>query len=104
MAYNRYSSFTINGEVKKLPFIKLPQKTSDKEDVYKIGITRFDILSDKYYGDSSYGWLIQLANPKLGSLEFNIEDNSILIIPFPLDSTIKNYQDAVAKYITYYGI
>ena len=104
MVYNRYSSFIVNGEVKKLPFIKLPQKASDKEDIYILGLTRFDILSNKYYNDSSYGWLIQLANPQLGSLEFNIEDNSIMRIPFPLDSTIKNYQDAVAKYIIYYGI
>jgi|ERR1035441_6854845 hypothetical protein len=104
MAYNRYNGFIVNDEVKRLPFIKLPQKTSDKEDIYIIGLTRFDILSDKYYQDSSYGWLIQLANPELGSLEFNIEDNSIITIPFPLDLSIKDYQDAVAKYITYYGI
>ena len=104
MAYNRYSSFIVNDEVKKLPFIKLPQKSSDKEDIYTIGLTRFDILSNKYYNDSNYGWLILLANPELGSLEFNIEDNSIIRIPFPLDITLKSYQDAVAKYITYYGI
>lgn len=104
MAYNRYSSFTLNGEVKKTPFIKLPQKTSDKEDVYKLGVTRFDILSNKYYKNPNYGWLIQLANPAIGSLEFLTNDNTTLRIPFPLETTIKDYQDEVAKYIKYYGI
>ena len=104
MAYNRYNGFIVNGVINKVPFIKLSEKTSDKEDVYKLGITRFDILSEKYYKNPNYGWLIELANPELGSLEFKIEDNSIIRIPFPLDSTLNNYQEEVNKYITYYGI
>lgn len=104
MAYNRYSSFIVGGEIKKVPFIKLEKKTSDKQDVYKIGITRFDLISDKYYKNPNFGWLIQIANPQLGSLEFKIEDNSIMVIPFPLESTLKNFEDEITKYITYYGI
>lgn len=104
MAYNRYSSFIIDGEVKKIPFIELTKKTSDKEEIYKLGITRFDLLSDKYYKNPNYGWLIELANPKLGSLEFNIEDNSVITIPYPLETSIRDYQDEISNYIKYYGI
>lgn len=104
MAYNRYSIFIIDGEVKKVPFIKLPKKTSDKEHIYQLGITRFDLLSDKYYKNPNYGWLIELANPTLGSLEFKIKDGSILLIPYPLETSLKDYQDEILNYKKYYGI
>lgn len=104
MAYNRNSEFVENGVNKFVPYIKLPSKSSDKIDIYKIGFTRFDILSNKYYKDPNYGWLIHLANPELGSLEFNIPDNSIIVIPFPLEASLRDYQNEVANYIKYYGL
>jgi len=104
MAYNRYSEFLIDGDVKIVPFIKIPNKSSDKEDIYELGVTRLDLLSEKYYRNPNYGWLIQLANPELGSLEFKIKDNSIIRIPYPLESTIKDYKNEVSRYIKYYGI
>lgn len=104
MAYNRYSEFTENGIVKFIPYIKLPSKSSDKSDIYKIGYTRFDNLSNKFYKNPNYGWLIELVNPELGSLEFNIPDNSNIVIPFPLEASIRDYKNEVAKYIKYYGI
>lgn len=104
MAYNRNSEFVENGKNKFAPYINLPIKTSDKIDVYKKGFTRFDILSNKYYKNPNYGWLIHLANPDLGSLEFNIPNDSIIRIPFPLETTLKDYQNEVANYIKYYGL
>jgi hypothetical protein len=104
MAYNRYSNFIVNGTVKNVPFIKLPIKSSDKEETYILGTTRFDVLSEKYYKNPNFGWLIELANPQLGSLEFKIENNSLIRIPFPLESSIKSYNDSIANYILYYGI
>ena len=104
MSYNRYSDFNIDGEIKRVPFVKLPFKSSDKEDIYERGKTRLDILSNKYYKDSNYGWLILLANSEYGSLEFNIEDNSKIIIPFPLETSLNDYKYEINKYIKYYGI
>lgn len=104
MSYNRYTDVTINGIIKPIPFIKLTEKTSDKHETYKKGITRFDSLSNKYYKDSNYGWLILQANPKFGSLEFNIEDGEDILIPYPLETSIKNYKEELTKYIKYYGI
>lgn len=104
MSYNRYTMFTVDGEVKNVPFINLSKKTSDKEEVYNKGVTRLDLLSNKYYRDANYGWLILLANPSTGGLEFNIEDGTMLTIPFPLDTRLKDYRSEVEKYITYYGV
>lgn len=104
MAYNRYTDFTVDGIVKPIPFIRLTSKTSDKHEIYKKGITRFDNLSNKFYKDSNYGWLILQANPNLNSLEFEIEDGIDIIIPFPLETSIKDYKEGLAKYIKYYGV
>ena len=56
------------------------------------------------YKNPNYGWLIELANPTLGSLEFKIKDGSILLIPYPLETSLKDYQDKILNYKKYYGI
>lgn len=104
MAYNRYASFMIDNEIKNVPFIKLPSKTSDKIEIYELGVTRLDIISEKYYKNPNYGWLIQLANPSLGSLEFNIPNHTEYVVPYPLETTLKDLQNETLKYIKYYGI
>lgn len=104
MAYNRYSSFNINGRNSNVPFIKITKKNSDKEEVYKLGFTRLDLLSEKYYKNPNYGWLILLANPEFEGLEFKIKDNETIIIPYPLEITLKEYKEKIDKYIKYYGL
>lgn len=104
MSYNRYNEFKSDDVIKLVPFIKLPSKNSDKQEQYKKGITRLDLLSDKYYKDANFGWLILLANPTLGSLEFNIEDGQTLTIPFPLETTLKDYINETNNYKKYYGL
>jgi len=102
MSYNRYEIFKSNGISEFFPFIKLPQKTSDKSEIYVLGTTRLDILSEKYYRDPNYDWLILSANPDLSSLEFKIEDGTEIIIPFPLEISLKDYTNEVVKYTKYY--
>jgi hypothetical protein len=101
---DRYKQLRINGMVKSVPFIKLKQKGSDKVETYKLGSTRLDLLSYKYYQDPNYDWLILLANPEYDSLEFNIPDNTNIVIPFPLETSLVQYNTEVSKYLSYYGI
>jgi len=104
MSIDRYKQFRINGMTKNIPFIKLKFKTSDKIEYYKLGTSRMDLISYKYYQDASYGWLIMLANPEYGGLEFNIPDGVPLVVPFPLETSITQYNFEIDKYIRYYGI
>jgi hypothetical protein len=62
-----------------------------------------DKVSQDYYSTPVFGWLILQANPLLGSVEFEIPDNSILRIPFPLVSTLQDYKRNVELYSLYYG-
>lgn len=95
--YDRYKDFRKNGKMTTLPFIKLPVKGTDKRIVTD-SRTRFDKLSQQYYGNPYHGWLILQMNPEFGGIEFDIPENTIIIIPFPLDMALERYQKQVEKY------
>lgn len=102
--YDRYSKFRENGTVSFPPFVKLPSKNTDLKITYKKGKTRLDNESYYYYGDANYGWLILMANPKYGGLEFLIPDGAELTIPYPLNTTINQYQSAIDSYLENYNL
>jgi hypothetical protein len=100
---DRYDRFRSDSDYKPVPGIKIPEKSTDKYLTYKVGSTRFDILSDKYYDSPYYGWLIMLANPEFGGLEFNIPNRKTIRIPFPFIASVNDYLEGVDKYIKLYG-
>lgn len=104
MSYNRYKSFITNGTYKKIPFIKIPESSSDFFIYYEAGKTRLDLLSYQYYNDANYGWIILQANPHVGSLEFNIEDGARIRIPYPLENAIQLYETEIKNYSKLYGL
>jgi hypothetical protein len=101
--YNRYNNFFINGEQTVVPFLQIPTKPSDQKYVYKKNQSRLDKISYEIYGSPYFGWLILSANPNFGGLEDNIPDNALLIIPFPLFSSLLSYKNALDTHIFYYG-
>lgn len=101
--FDRYESFRLNGGVKPIPGLDIPTISSDKRVVYKKNETRLDKLSQKYYNDPWHGYLILLANPQYGGLEFDIMDRDVIRIPFPKESAIERYISAVNEYKMLYG-
>ncbi len=101
--YDRYEKFKVNGKNETLPFIKIPIAQSDKQIIYELGKTRLDKVSQTYYNNPYHGYLIMLANPIYGGLEFNIKNNDIIRVPYPFDSAIERYINEVNKYKQYYG-
>lgn len=101
--YDRYSKFRDNNGTTPIPFINIASSGTDKKVVYKLGKTRFDRLSQDYYGNPYHGWLIALANPKYGGLEFLYQDGDVIRIPFPFNSAIERYKQEVDKYKKLYG-
>ena len=91
LQYSRYSSI----KDKTFPFIEISKRRSDKKIKWERG-NNMAFLSYKYYGDSRYGWLIMLANKEY-SIEFDIEENTIIRIPLPfrevLDEVITKIED-----------
>lgn len=103
MYYNRYNMFLVNGVQTSVPFVKIPTKPTDKVYIYKIGRSRLDKISQEVYNTPYFGWLILQANPQFGGLENNIEDGSVLTIPFPLESSLLDYKNQLDNYFYYYG-
>ncbi len=68
--FNRYEYFLEDGEFKIVPGIQIPPKSTDKFMVYKKGKDRLDKASQEFYNTPLFGWLILLANPSTGALEF----------------------------------
>lgn len=101
--YDRYESFVKDGSFRIVPGIELPIKGSDRYLQYNKSKHRLDVLSQEYYGTPLFGWLILQANPLLGSIEFEIPDNSYLRIPYPLLASLQDYKNGVDLYSTYYG-
>lgn len=101
--FNRYYNFLINGNQTVVPFVKIPPKTTDKKFFYRTNISRLDKISQEYYGSPLFGWLIMAANPIYGGVEWNIPDNSLLTIPFPLVASIQDYEAQLKNHFFYYG-
>jgi hypothetical protein len=101
--FDRYKDFKVDGTVKPIPGIKIPSRPTDKTVVYKIGNTRLDILSQRYYNNPYHGWLIMLANPQYGGLEFDIKDRDVIRVPYPFESALERYLTNVQIYKELYG-
>jgi hypothetical protein len=101
--FDRYNNFRKENEIKPIPGLFVEESPSDKKIIYKLGDTRLDKVSNIYYNSPYYGWLIMLANPEYGGLEFNIPDQTVIRVPFPLDSGLERYSLAANKYISLYG-
>lgn len=101
--FDRYGIFKVDGEVKPVPFIKLDEKATDIIVQVKEN-TRFDILSQRYYGNGKHGFLILTANPSFGGLEFDIPVGTNIRVPFPFKKTLQEYQGKITKHIELYGL
>jgi hypothetical protein len=101
--FNRYNQFLINGEQTVVPHVTLPQKSTDIKYVFKAGVSRLDKISQEYYSSPYFGWLILIANPQFGGLEWSIPDNSVINIPYPLVASLQDYNNALKTRFYYYG-
>ena len=101
--YNRYNDFLLNGEQTIVPYISIPSKSTDKKFIYKVSQSRLDKISFLFYGTPYFGWIIQQANPKYSGSEWSIPDGAILTIPFPLLTSLQDYNNELENYFFYYG-
>ena len=97
--YNRYSILKkSDGTTELMPFINIPVSTSDKYEYWNGETSRLDILSQKYYGNPFYDFLIIYANGGFLT-EFDIPDGTLIRIPYPLDRAKSYYEMYLTEYI-----
>jgi len=102
--YNRYLQVSREGVVGFPPVTRYIPMPSDKEELWKANVSRMDLISDKYYDNPNYDWLILWANYLLPKIEFEIPDNTYITIPFPLDDALAQYKQGIETYKQLYYI
>jgi hypothetical protein len=80
-----------------IPFITIPERSTDKVEEFRQGTDRMDKLSLKYYNNPYMGRLILMANPEY-AFEFDIEDGALIRIPFPLEDVLEDYNRQITLY------
>lgn len=96
--YNRYLILkNTDGTTQQMPFVVLPSNTSDKFEYWNTEFSRMDKLSQKYYGNPFYDFLILYANPEYIS-EFDIPDGALIRIPFPLSKVKADYEAVLSAF------
>ena len=102
--FDRYQYFEDDdGSFTIVPGVEVPIKSTDKYIQFRRNRARLDKMSQEYYDTPLFGWLILLANPLAGSVEYLIPDNYLLRVPFPLIPSLQDYKKAVDLYKTHYG-
>jgi hypothetical protein len=97
--YDKYSILRQeDGLPDMMPFIRLPVNATDKYENWNTDFSRMDKLSQKYYGNPFFDFLILLANPQFVS-EFDIPDNALIRIPFPLSTARSDYENIMETII-----
>ncbi len=95
MGVNRYRFVTQgNGTLQNLSTIKIKKRDTDKFVMYNLEKTRLDRIAGEIYGDDTFWWLILLANPDFG-VEFDIPNNTVIRVPFPLQDVVTEFQNKV---------
>jgi hypothetical protein len=74
----------------------LPINASDKYETWNVEYNRLDKLSQKYYGNPFYDFLILYANGIVS--EFDIADGTLIRIPFPLQKAKSDYENALIAF------
>ncbi len=101
MPYSDYSRYTIlkngDGTTESMPFVKLPVNPSDKYEYWNTTFSRLDKISQRYYGNPFYDFLILYANSEYVS-EFDIPDGALIRIPFPLGKAKADYEAILVAY------
>lgn len=97
--FDRYAMLKMgDGTLEPMPFIRLSENASDKFEYWNEGFSRMDKLSKKYYGSPFYDFLIMMANPQFLN-EFEIPDNSLIRIPFPLNRVKSEFQSKMEFHV-----
>jgi hypothetical protein len=96
--YNRYGILKNgDGTTESMPFVKLPVNASDKYEYWNTTFSRLDKISQRYYANPFYDFLILYANPQYVS-EFDIPDGALIRIPFPLSKVKADYEAILTAY------
>jgi len=93
MAVEFYKYLKDNTKLLNMPPVEISKRGTDRYVVYNKNLKRLDFWAGEVYQDEVYWRLIMWANPEY-DLEFDIPNNTVIRIAFPLDAVV---QEVVGK-------
>jgi len=96
MPYNFYSLLRDNDSLKNMPPITISKRSTDKSITYNSQINRLDTIAGNIYNDETLWRLILWANEQY-FMEFDIPNNTVIRIPYPLQEVLSEVQEAIVQ-------
>lgn len=87
MPFNFYKSLKVNDSLLDMPPVKISFRKTDKYILYHKERMRLDYIAGQIYEDETLWRLILWANPDY-FFEFDIPNNAVIRIPFPLNDAL----------------
>lgn len=81
-------------QIKPMPAITISNRSTDKRVIYNSNLTRLDRIAGDIYEDETYWKIILWANPAY-YLEFDIPNNTVIRVPFPLNDVLKEVTNQI---------
>jgi len=94
MGFNFYSLLKDNDKLKDMPMVKIKKRATDKSVTYNKQKNRLDNIAGNVYNDETYWRLILWANEGY-FMEFDIPDNSVIRVPYPLQDVLNEIQTSI---------
>jgi len=96
MGFNFYSLLKDNDKLKDMPKVQIDKRTSDKSVTYNKQKNRLDNIAGNVYSDETYWRLILWANENY-FMEFDIPDNAVIRVPYPLQDVLNEVQTKIVS-------
>lgn len=96
MGFNFYSLLKDNDKLKDMPKVQIDKRTSDKSVTYNKQKNRLDNIAGNVYNDETYWRLILWANENY-FMEFDIPDNAVIRVPYPLQDVLNEVQTKIVS-------
>lgn len=87
MPVNFYKFLKTNDSLADMPAVKIKNRKTDKFITYNKNLMRLDFIAGEIYQDETLWRILMWANPEY-ALEFDIPDNTVIRIPFPINDVI----------------
>lgn len=96
MGFDFYKYLIQGDRMSSMPPIKISDRLTDKYVIYNSQTNRLDTIAGDIYADETFWRLILWANEQY-FMEFDIPDNTVIRVPFPLQDVINEYSSKIIK-------
>lgn len=96
MSYNFYSLLKSDDFLKNMPPISIDKRSTDKSILYNKEKNRLDNIAGNIYQEEAYWRIILWANEQY-FLEFDIPNNTVIRVPYPLQDVISEIASKISN-------